>query len=225
MKLLCLNTNKGEKISEVIDFINEENTNFVALQEVYGSQVKTYKEITGYEFIFFSPSLNTVEHGEYGNLFMSRIKPLSASTKFIDGKFINNFIYPPEGVSFDNEPRTMQILNFNVDDKILKIINLHGAYQLNGYKGDSERMSIMCQKIIDEYEINIPIIICGDFNLKPNTQCIAKMSKILNRASNQTEDDKTIDYLFISNDLTVKEFKRNKVYISDHYPILCEFSI
>ena len=116
------------------------------------------------------------------------------------------------------------------------ILNMHGYHTKTG-KGDIPERLIQSQNIIKHAEkfINndIPVIVCGDFNLRSDTESIAmfntyfknliNMYNVQNtRTSYYTRDEKFADYIFISNDLHEKEFKCIDEEVSDHAALYVE---
>ena len=104
-------------------------------------------------------------------------------------------------------------------------------------KNDSSERITQSKKIktfVDS--INTPIILCGDFNLKPNTESIKIIKNSIQdliadygitstRSSLYLKDEKFADYIFSSNDVIVKEFKILQEIVSDHLPLLLEFTL
>jgi endonuclease/exonuclease/phosphatase family metal-dependent hydrolase len=77
-------------------------------------------------------------------------------------------------------------------------------------------------------------ILCGDFNLKPDTQSLKIIADGMHnlidaykvsstRTSYYPKEEKFADYVFTSPDITVKHFSVLKDEISDHAPLLVDF--
>ena len=251
MKLISLNIFKGCKLKEIIEWLKLENPDLVALQEVMslpgtgdnfivinGETLNSLEilqtKLCDYQ-IYFSPELKTNIGGRqvlYGNAFLSKLHIRKKKTHFIYEKYADNF-NPPMGVPFDNEPKCLQKINVTLNEKNISIINLHGLWQIGNYKGDSEKVTEMIKNIISQYNKNEPTIICGDFNLTPNTQAILKISNYLtnlttklNKFSTKTILSKTqevIDYVFVNKQIKVVGFEIPEIVISDHKPQILTF--
>ncbi|TSC87371.1 MAG: hypothetical protein G01um10147_692 [Microgenomates group bacterium Gr01-1014_7] len=137
-------------------------------------------------------------------------------------------------------PRNIQYINLEVDSKKLLVCNVHGIW-IKGSKKDSPSRIEQSKRIkafLTTQEGKK--VICGDFNLDITTESI----KILERESKNLirefniertrsrlspffrKDDfqKFADYTFVSPDVLVKNFEVPDIQISDHLPMILEFS-
>lgn len=116
--------------------------------------------------------------------------------------------------------------------------NVHGLW-LPGAKSDTPKR-IEQPQVLDNFIKKQPgkKILCGDFNLKPDTKSIAilerhmrdliKEYKISTTRSKYYKDmekykDYISDYIFVSPEVRVKNFKVLQDEISDHLPLMLEF--
>lgn len=113
------------------------------------------------------------------------------------------------------------------------IMNIHGLWNGLG-KSDTPSRIAQSNKIrnfIDK--ISIPKILCGDFNLEPNTESILIISDKMRNLIKEYEINSTrtnlyskpikhADYMFISPNVSVKIFKVLPDIVSDHAPLLLE---
>lgn len=138
----------------------------------------------------------------------------------------------------EDHGRALQIVTLKKEKKKFQILNLHGIWT-EDKQGDKRRVE-ECKYIIKAAKKkNIPTIITGDFNLLPGTESIQlineKFRNLIEEYNIKTtrpefkdEIDKggnVVDYIFVSDDVTVKDFKVIKSDISDHPPMLLEFGI
>lgn len=83
--------------------------------------------------------------------------------------------------------------------------------------------------------INTPKILCGDFNLRPDTesmniieQGMNNLIKINNISSTRTryykKEEKFADYILTSPDIVVNEFAVLSDEVSDHAPLYLDFN-
>lgn len=257
MKIVSVNIKDGSYAKELLKFLRVENPDILLMQEFWkfdgymGSIVKAQRDVfsidteilkyfKGYQSVF-SPVLDTKitrDSGEevvarYGNAIYSKYPILEDSTYFFDIEYIKNFEFPEPGVSFDNQPRNIIKIKLDTPNGELMVNNVHGIYQLNKYKGDSERMDKMVDEILGIQDLNMPTIIAGDFNLFPNTQAIDKMRKIYRElviengitSTKVGKDNYVIDYMFINDFIDVKSFKVPNIEVSNHLPVVGEVEI
>lgn len=114
------------------------------------------------------------------------------------------------------------------------IINTHGLWQ-NSIKEDTEAKIEQSKKILDLAEKTAEKkIICGDFNLLPDTLSIKMLSdKYENlieeygvkdtRGVLYEKDVRYSDYAFLDRNIAVKNFSVPNIQISDHLPLLITF--
>jgi endonuclease/exonuclease/phosphatase family metal-dependent hydrolase len=115
------------------------------------------------------------------------------------------------------------------------VINVHGIWQ-NSIKGDTEAKIEQSEKILDFTEkINGKKIICGDFNLLPDTRSIKILGekyrnlvdeyKITDtRGTLYTKEFRYSDYIFVDKNISVESFSVSNVNVSDHLPLVLGFN-
>ena len=132
--------------------------------------------------------------------------------------------------------RNIQYITTEVGGKIITVINFHGLWNGQG-KTDSEDRIRQSQRIIDSIR-TLPgeVIICGDFNLLPNTESIRMFEDFglrnlikefgitSTRTTHYTKADKFADYIFVSKGISVTDFRVLPDEVSDHAPLLLEIS-
>lgn len=130
--------------------------------------------------------------------------------------------------------RYLQWVELIVDDQTYTVVNVHGLWNGAGKTDTSERIaqSQNIKKFVDT--INHKKIICGDFNLRPDTTSFEIISEGLNdqiqinniistRSKYYEKYEKFADYIFTSPDLSVNDFKVWPDEISDHLPLFLDF--
>ncbi|MCR4306036.1 MAG: hypothetical protein NUV73_03055, partial [Candidatus Daviesbacteria bacterium] len=141
---------------------------------------------------------------------------------------------------FSNLAVTLQSVDLTIHRKQFTILNVHGA-AFPGNKLDTKLRLEHSQKLKEFLNSKQGAkIIAGDFNLLPETQSIkilednlrnlikefniqrtrSKLSPFYGRSDFQ----KFADYTFVSRGIHVKDFEVPKVDISDHLPMVLEFS-
>lgn len=136
---------------------------------------------------------------------------------------------------FNSMPRNLQYILFKAGGIEYTICNLHGIWLKEG-KNDSPARIKQSEKIklfLDKQDGKK--ILCGDFNLAINTQSIKilekNMTNLIKKNNVKTTrnkhfpgSEKFADYTFVSNEVKVKSFEVPDISISDHLPMILEFS-
>lgn len=261
MQLLSLNTWGGTVYQPLMDYIKKqsESTDIFCFQEVFkhvsaqtpikaeDARLHLYEELDNLLENFIGCFVGTSQgHTLTG--------PVNYPTEMGQAIFVKNNIqvlksdaYPIFGnyhdtikPDFSNIPRGLQHVQLDVAGKSLHIFNYHGIPK-PGDKLDSPERLEQSRKIITVLKnITGPKILCGDFNLNPETKSIGLLEQEMrnlikefhikstrNRIS--WENHKNIqyfaDYIFISSDIQVKNFQVPYYEISDHLPMFMEFDL
>lgn len=128
-------------------------------------------------------------------------------------------------------------VDFEKDNKPFTVTSIHGIWQ--GHKDDSPERTNQSKRILELFESkNDPFIIIGDFNLRPENQCVSMLSERLrnlvaennirttrnkNYENMERYQDYIADYAFTSPNIKVKDFRVLPDEVSDHNPLLLEF--
>ncbi len=143
--------------------------------------------------------------------------------------------FVPDG-DIGHHARNMQYFTTQSEKNKITIINFHGLWNGQG-KNDSEDRIKQSENILNFIRtIDSEIILCGDFNLLPDTKSIKMFEDfgLINlikkynikstRTSHYTKTEKFADYIFVSDGIIVNEFKVLPDEISDHSPLLLDFN-
>jgi endonuclease/exonuclease/phosphatase family metal-dependent hydrolase len=129
----------------------------------------------------------------------------------------------------------LQWVRFHDHNKSFTVANTHGMWFPNGKDDSPERLtqSENIVKFVTDREG--AKIICGDFNLLPQTRCINMLEQNLKnlirdyaitstRSSHYSpKKERFADYIFTSADVKVIDFRVLEDEVSDHLPLLLEF--
>ena len=143
--------------------------------------------------------------------------------------------YVPEDGILGNIARNIQYVTLETSTGRVTVINFHGLWNGKGKTDTEER--IHQSKNIIEFTKNLThdFILCGDFNLLPETKSIeilesSGLSNLIKkynitstRTSFYTKQEKHANYVFVTKGIKVKEFKVLPEEVSDHTPLLLEF--
>jgi exonuclease III len=145
--------------------------------------------------------------------------------------------YVPEG-DVGNHARNIQYITVGTLAGPITVVNFHGLWTGNGPgkgKKDSPERLEQSKRILEfTGKTKNPFVLCGDFNLLPDTESIRKFEDAglrnlikefgvtSTRTSFYTKPQKFADYVFISKDINLKNFKILPDEVSDHAPMLIE---
>jgi endonuclease/exonuclease/phosphatase family metal-dependent hydrolase len=244
VKIIQLNIWGGKLGQQIIDFLHDEQPDFVCMQEVndlkgragykFFATLDEIKDEAGFAHSFMSPTYSSrymERELEYGNAILSQ-RPLAASeTIFTRGKYMRHFDVTKD----DGNIRNLQHATIQVGGKDLHILNHHG-YHIHGSKaGDHESLEAMQHIARVIGTLGGPVILCGDFNLAPDSESLTiineKLTNLsvkhgLKRTYNQFNSiDEVCDYIFVNDQVKVQRFKMSEALISDHKALLLEFEL
>jgi endonuclease/exonuclease/phosphatase family metal-dependent hydrolase len=116
----------------------------------------------------------------------------------------------------------------------ITVVNVHGLWNGKGKTDTDERIE-QSQKIVNFIKtIKIKVILCGDFNLRLDTQSLAMIEgtglrnliREYNIPSTRTslygKPEKHADYIFTSPEIKIRHFSVMPDEVSDHSPLLLE---
>ena len=149
-------------------------------------------------------------------------------------------IFTPPTKDFANVPTPLQKIEFNIGDKTFSIFNFHGTSYPAAKKDTRKRLKQSKRvKMIMDKSKGAKILV-GDFNLSKHTKSIRmfegemknlikefKIKRTRSRLSpffNKSNFQKFADYTFVTSDVKVKSFEVPDVKISDHLPMILEFT-
>jgi len=242
MKLMTLNIWGGRLGVPFLDFVasQQKNVDIFCFQEVYHNapaqisdenapvNLNIFAELQSLlpEFNgYFKPVVNNI----YGICMFVR-KTLEVLGEG-DVQIYENPTYSGCG---PHHSRNMQWLQVRIDGQVYSILNVHGLWNGKG-KTDSPDRILQSQKI-REFMDNLAThkIVCGDFNLRPDTQSMKiieeQMHNLINlhnisstRTSLYKKDEKFADYILISSEVKTHHFAVLDNEVSDHKPLFLEF--
>ncbi len=136
--------------------------------------------------------------------------------------------------------RKIQWLELKIDGKNLLLVNAHLTHRPQG-KSDSPKRLKQSGVIVDFLAMfDCPKILVGDFNLLPETESIKMIEKTGMKnlvtehgvTSTRTElyrrfkdGPRFADYIFVSPDIKINDFKVLPDVVSDHLPLFVDFDL
>ncbi|MCL6096086.1 MAG: endonuclease/exonuclease/phosphatase family protein [Patescibacteria group bacterium] len=259
MKLITLNIWGGRVHKPLLNFIKEQNgkIDIFCFQEVFKSEknffsreIKTdvfsdLKDVLKDYNAYYAPVIektNLFEKVDFeifwgqATFVKKSIKVLSEGNVFIFGEYNHKWTFLDKNPEkYIDTPRLVHyIVIKNRQQKVL-IANLHGFWIPDSKEDTLERLE-QSDKIINflnSYKHRK--ILCGDFNLNPNTQSMLRLEKGMvnlikkynvrsTRSNLHTRKDKYADYILVSKDIEVLDFKVLQDEVSDHLPLFLDFN-
>lgn len=240
MKLITLNTWGGRVGQPFVQFIlDHKDTDIFCFQEIYDKAEEVmdvhYPEVDHSIFTrlkellpkhngFFRPVLEDV----YGiAIFIKKnISVLEEGEVFIHRN--------ERGTVIDgHHSRNLQWIKFDMEGRVFTVMNVHGLWNGKGKNDTPERIaqSNIIREFMDRTED--PKILCGDFNLNPDTESVKILEKDMKnlvkdhsitstRTSLYEKQGKFADYIFTSPDINIKTFEVLPEEVSDHSALSLE---
>jgi hypothetical protein len=247
MKLINLNLECGGVYEPLMEFIKtlSADVDIFCFQEVFHHGIVKRWFLEGAQPELFS-SLQNILPDFDGYFCASSEKDVGGLAIFIKKSFVvdkteNVVLFEGLNTTTDEEDesyfamgRNLQSIEYNHDGKTYTIFNFHGMWVAKGKMDTPKRIeqSEKLKKIFDAKKG--AKILCGDLNLEPNTKSIATLNEgnrnlieeygiTSTRSSLYKKPTKSADYVIISPEVEVTDFKVLKDEVSNHLPLFLEF--
>ncbi len=248
MRVISLNTWAGKVLEPLLTFVRTEapRTDVFCFQEIFNStemQVIDGRSVHLFTMLcealpdfvgLFAPVVDGIGPGggafptSYGIAMFVR-KDLRIHTHG------DIFVYRNRNWHSDmdlaDHGRNLQYALIERDGKQYWILNIHGLWTPT--KDDTPERIAQSEKILEFVRDREPLVLCGDFNLAPDTQSIAllgtQMRNLIReygitttRNALYTKPVRFADYVFVKH-IDVKDFTVPQIVVSDHLPMILEF--
>lgn len=248
MKIISLNTwggIAGEK--DLIDFFKRNKAvDVFCLQEVFNGgkgdateksekiESKVYnllsqvKDVLPNHECYFRPHLK--DHYGLAIFIKKDIVVLEEGEQFVH----KEKGYMPTG-NMGYHARNVQYMKINSTGGNIYIINFHGLWNGMGKTDTEDRLAQSKNIIRFIQDLQANVVLCGDFNLRPDTESLRMIPRELHlrnlieeyeiqstRTSYYTKSEKFADYIFVAPTIKVKDFRVLPDEVSDHAPLLLE---
>jgi endonuclease/exonuclease/phosphatase family metal-dependent hydrolase len=245
-KLLQLNIYKGKYIDNLIKYLNENDFDIICLQEVAGGS-QSFNDDNYQRLI-----KNTNYDGQTGVAWT--IQPDSSNymgnsifyKKVLNPQNPRNFFMKPFKVlssteeNWESRPRCAFFLDFELNEKTITVGSTHLAW--GPTPSDTDYKVEQGKKLLNYVKsIETPVVLCGDFNLPPESLVIKSFSQnfenqttkkgltnTLNLENHAIKEDVpeglAVDYIFTSKDVNVVNFELiDTPELSDHLGLSLTF--
>lgn len=252
MKLISLNTWVGRAGKErLLNFFEKyKNTDIFCLQEIWegGNHKLDYYQKTWSrpELIIINTLLSDISKilFDHTPFFYPHHEDFYGLAMFVKNNISvieegEIFVHKTKKDAFDqediNHARNLQYLTFKTSAGLQTIANFHGLWNGQGKEDSAERL-LQSDNIVNFLkDVKNPHILCGDFNLLPETKSLKKIEELglknlikefnitSTRSSHYKKPIKFADYTFVSPEITVNEFKILPDEVSDHLAMYLDF--
>lgn len=243
MKIITLNVWGGHLLDDLLMFFEQhQQIDIFCLQEVYHNAEKMITREERYvcldvlsqiqrvlpnHVLYFAPVVNDI----YGIAIL--IHKDNVVLEYQVKPIYNNPNY--SGIGPDHN-RILQRITFSHQNNIYSVLNLHGLWNGKGKTDSDERIEQAnatkeCIKSCDS-----AAIICGDFNLRPDTKSLAivefglvnlvtKYNITSTRTSYYPKSEKYADYIIISPEVSCENFAVLPEVVSDHAALYADLTL
>lgn len=241
MKIISLNTWGGRVHEKLLKFFDDnQDVDIFCLQEIYnGANIeKMDPEFLQDAFNLYSDIKDRLpDHVGY---FRPHIEDWYGLAIFLRKEIKirsegDISIYDIEYTGAGNHPRNLHYVELENNSDVVTVANVHGLWNGKG-KTDTEERILQSKKIKEFMDsVGGRKILCGDFNLLPDTESIKiledGMKNLITeygvdstRTSLYTKPEKYADYIFTSYDIKIVDFKVLSDEVSDHSALYLEFN-
>ncbi len=243
MKIMSLNVWQGRLERVLLKHLETLNLDFACMQEAIDYDGFSLGLVSSYQKIgdslrldqqFFSPLLATKlgnKQMTFGNATYSRLPFSQTSTVFTRGEHTDDFDFDTD----DYNIRAFQHALIEVGDKKLNILNHHGHHIDSHKLGDEETARQVTQIAGYIKQLDGAVILCGDFNLAPESESIKLLDSFLHNLpverslettrSRLTYKNEVCDYIFVNDEIHVNDFSMDETIISDHNALILDFEV
>ncbi|MEK7165706.1 MAG: endonuclease/exonuclease/phosphatase family protein, partial [Patescibacteria group bacterium] len=244
MKLITLNIWGGRLKEPLLTFFKKhaDTVDIFCLQEVFhqgktrfkifsGTVMDIYAQISAvlpdFNGFFATPQIN-----EFGLATFVRNKIQVVQTGDMMVFRDKNSLAGEDGVML---PKNIQFVKLKNKNEKYTLINMHGLWNGKGKTDTSDRLGQSQKATAFLHTVKGKKILSGDLNLLPATKSLRLLEKGMRnlvseyevtstRSHFYTKPVKLADYILVSEDVKVEDFKVMSDVVSDHLPLYIEFT-
>lgn len=240
---MTLNVWQGRLERVLLKYLETLDIDFACMQEAVDYEGSTAGLATPYRKIgktlrleeqYFSRLTHTTFGDKdmyFGNAIYGNIPFEKMDTVFTRGAYKENFNFDAD----DHNIRAFQHVELTCEGKRLHLINHHGHHINEHKRGDDETLRQATQIADYAKQLDGAVIVCGDFNLAPDSASIQVLDGVLNNLSvsnslkttrsDLTYKNEVCDYIFVNDSVRVNEFFMEETIISDHNALFLDFDL
>lgn len=240
---MSINIWQGRLKKVLLSHVETLGIDYACVQEAVAFDGKSMGIITPHQDVgaamgldneFFSPLITTTfgsKKMSFGNATYSRSTFEETETIFTRGEYNAEHNFDLD----DYNVRAFQHCRITLNNKSLHLINHHGHHIDQHKLGDEE--TLRQTKLISDYvrKLDGAVIVCGDFNLAPESESIKILEKDLRNLSVEaglkttrsllTNKKEVCDYIFVNEQVEVHAFNMDTTIISDHNALILDFDL
>ncbi|CAF1522477.1 unnamed protein product [Didymodactylos carnosus] len=247
MKIITLNAwdGRGGTTALLNFFKNWQDVDIFCLQEIFNGGENDVDEVKSNvpekEYRLFT--LITEALPTHQGFFRPSLKDFYGLAMFVK----KNITIVEEGVYFVHQyqgyvpdddirchARNIQYIKTEINGKQTAVMNFHGLWNGNGKTDTEDRIQQSTNILHITKNISENFVLCGDFNLLPDTKSIKMLEAVglrnlikeygitSTRTSYYMKPDRYADYVFVTAGLEVTDFKALPEEVSDHAPLYTE---
>lgn len=245
MKLIQLNVWQNKLHKQLMNFLKEEQADIMCLQEICSSDITVplFPGLRGFEAIketfpgyhaYFSPCFESPMFGttcRFGNAIFSRFPLVDTETIFINGAYQKSEM-PDASIT---NIRNVQRATVRSEQGHFCLVN-HHAYWVPSEVGNEISVAKM-EKVADILkESPRPLIFSGDLNVTFKSPAMRPVHALLRDLTQEHDIPTTLstvgkfpnipcDHICVSEGVNVQNFAASEALVSDHKPLILEFSL
>ncbi|MDD5109924.1 MAG: endonuclease/exonuclease/phosphatase family protein [Patescibacteria group bacterium] len=246
----CNIWNGGRLLENLVPFLISESPDILAIQEAYdGHDALLERRFCSMDVLGAALGLRhrafAATHNDVfpnftvpnGNAVLSRYPIMREEVLFFDLPFKERRM--DDERDFTKMPCNLQHVVLDVKGTHLHVFNTHGIWDTHGQ--DNPRRLAMVETINTNIRDKRPAVLCGDFNVNEGTTSIGNLDRHLvnvfapdrrvtsfnvgRKAKGTGYATAVVDFIFVSDGVTVTGHRQPAVDVSDHLPLICEFKI
>jgi endonuclease/exonuclease/phosphatase family metal-dependent hydrolase len=252
IKIIQINIYKGRYLESLVDFLKEEDPDFITMQEVTIGGFNLYIDKGVNIFELLQDRLGM--YGEYhGDLRLKgEMNSRFGNAVFCKSRIIGKHVLvlkkfrPVTNLELDGKSGEIReqidrhlldtVVNFH--GRVLHILSWHGAW--TAPPADTKE-TFRQSRLVYKYLMGIkgPFILGGDLNAVIGSKTVDMIGKVSNNLMLGTNVKMTtnvkvhkiaplgflIDYIFVSSDFKLKSISVPSITVSDHLPVVAEVEI
>jgi len=242
-RLIVLNVWGGSRLEELVDFVGEGSgtTDIFCFQEVLDRDT----DLVDYPHQYKGGTFKTLKR-QLSTFHPYLIEPYTSFGErlatFVRGdiEVLENdweILVPQQETDDHSIGSNLQYARMKRNGSDFLVANVHGFWIKGNNLDTNERIS-QSKKIVSLLSrFNEPKILCGDFNLAPDTRSIGMLEDHMNNLTKkysigttrsvlaEKNKGRIVDYVFVSSRVDVRDFRTMDSRASDHLALQLDFRI